>query len=181
MFKVAVIIGSLRQASLNRKLALALMKLGHPMLEFSICQIDDIPLYNQDNEAELPSSVTRFKQEISAANAVLWVCPEYNRSMPGVVKNVIDWGTRPMGQSVWVNKIMSVVGTSPGAVGTAVAQAAMRSIMVALGAIFFARPEVYLVYQDGLIDDEFNISVPSTKEFLQKFLEQFALNIQNVL
>ena len=178
MFKIAVIIGSLRQASLNRKLAQALIKLGHPSLDFSIAAIDDIPLYNQDLETNLPSPVLRFKQEIRDADAVLWVTPEYTRSIPGVVKNVIDWGTRPMGQTVWDGKLMSSVGISPGAIGTAVAQEHMRSIMVALGAIFFARPELYLVHQEGFITDNFEIATPATRDFLKKFIEQFAQNIE---
>ncbi len=178
MLKIAIIVGSLRQASLNRRLAQALIKLGHPSLNFSIAAIDDIPLYNQDLETNLPSSVQRFKQAIQDADAVLWVIPEYNRSIPGVVKNVIDWGTRPMGQSVWDGKLMTSIGTSPGVIGTAVAQSHMRSIMVALGAIFFARPEVYLVHQEGLINDDFEMTVPATRDFLKTFIEKFAQNIQ---
>lgn len=178
MNKVALIIGSLRKESLNRKLANALIKMGHPALELSICPIEDIPLYNQDHEDKLPKPVADFKQTIINADAILWVSPEYNRSIPGVVKNVIDWGTRPMGQSVWADKLMASIGTSPGAIGTAVAQSHMRSIMVALGAIFFSRPEVYLVYKDGLIDNDNNVLVPETQDFLKKFLELFAKNIQ---
>lgn len=178
MYKISVIIGSLRKESLNRKLANAFIKLGHPSLDFAICPIDDIPLYNQDHEDNLPLSVVAFKKSIQESDAVLWVTPEYNRSIPGVVKNVIDWGTRPAGQSVWIDKLMGCIGTSPGAIGTAVAQSHMRSIMVALGAIFFSRPEVYLVYKEGLIDKEHHISVPETQDFLRKFMEQFANNIK---
>lgn len=178
MYKVALIIGSLRKESLNRKLANALIKLEHPTLELSICPIDNIPLYNQDHEDNMPKAVADFKQTITNSDAVLWVCPEYNRSIPGVVKNVIDWGTRPMGQSVWADKLMASIGTSPGAIGTAVAQSHMRSIMVALGAIFFSRPEIYLVYKDGLIDHDNNVTVAETQDFLKKFLEIFAKNIQ---
>ena len=177
MYKVAVIVGSLRKESLNRKLAMALIKIGHPNLQLSLCPIDAIPLYNQDDEENLPQAVVDFKQTIAGADAVLWVTPEYNRSIPGAVKNVIDWGTRPMGQSVWVDKPMTMAGISPGAVGTAVAQAHMRSIMVALGAVFFSRPEIYMVHKEGLIDNEHHITVPETHVFLSKFLEQFARNI----
>lgn len=178
MFKVTIIIGSLHQASLNRKLAHAIMHLAHPLLNCSISEIDDIPLYNQDHEVNLPSPVARLKQEVRDSDAVLWVTPEYNRSIPGVLKNVIDWGTRPVGQSVWDGKLMAVIGTSPGAIGTAVAQEHLRSIMVPLGAIVLGRPEVYLVYPEGLINDQFEITIPATREFLQKFVEQFAQNIK---
>lgn len=178
MYKVAMIIGSLRKESLNRKLAMALIKIGHPNLQLSICPIDDIPLYNQDHEDNLPKPVVEFKQIMTDSDAVLWVSPEYNRSIPGVVKNVIDWGTRPMGQTVWDGKLMGVAGISPGAVGTAVAQSHLRSIMVALGAVFFSRPEIYLVHKEGLFDQDQQISVPETHAFLKKFLEHFAKNIE---
>lgn len=176
MHKVAVIIGSLRKDSFNRKLALALDKLSHPSLQFNILKVDDIPLYNQDLDSNLPASVVRFKSEIAAADAVLIVTPEYNRSIPGVLKNLIDWGTRPAGKNVWANKPLAAAGTSPGAVGTAAAQSHLRSIMVAEGAIMIGLPEIYLVYKEGLIDDNHVITVESTRTFLQKYLDQLAAN-----
>ena len=177
---VAVIIGSLRKDSFNRKLALALDKLNHPSLTLSVTKVDDIPLYNQDLDNALPASVVRFKKEMAAADAVLFVTPEYNRSIPGVLKNMIDWGTRPYGQNVWAGKPMSVIGTSPGAVGTAVAQSHFRGIMVSLGAIVFAQIEVYLVYKEGLIDNNFAITVDGTRNFLQGFLDKFAESLTKV-
>lgn len=174
MVKVAVIVGSLRKDSINRKLAMALSQLALNHIQFSICDITDIPLYNQDLETAMPKSVTCLKQTIKDADAVLWVSPEYNRSLPGVVKNIIDWGTRPAGQSVWTGKFMTIIGTSPGAIGTAVAQSHFRSIMVALGATIMGQPEVYLVYKEGLIDDQEQITDDKTREFLQKFIERFA-------
>lgn len=177
MFKIAVIVGSLRKDSFNRKLALALDKLQHPTLQLSYIKIDDIPLYNQDLDNNLPDSVVRLKKEITAADAVLFVTPEYNRSIPGVLKNIIDWGTRPYGQNVWAAKLMAAIGTSPGAIGTAVAQSHLRSIMVAIDAIYFGQPEVYLVYKEGLIDNDFTITVEGTRNFLQGFLDRFAKEI----
>jgi len=179
MFKVAVIVGSLRKDSFNRKLALALDKLQHPDLKLSLLKIDDIPLYNQDLDNDLPNAVVRFKKEIKEADAVLFVTPEYNRSIPGVLKNIIDWGTRPYGANVWAKKIMAAIGTSPGAIGTAVAQSHLRSIMVSIDAIYFGQPEVYLVYKEGLIDKDFSIAVEGTRNFLQGFLDRFAKEIAN--
>jgi len=177
MLKVAVIAGSLRKDSFNRKLALALNKLNHPDLKLSLTKIDDIPLYNQDLDDHLPDSVIRFKNEIAEADAVLFVTPEYNRSIPGVLKNVIDWGTRPYGKNVWARKPMAAIGTSPGVIGTAVAQSHLRSIMVAIDAIYLGQPEVYLVYKEGLIDHDFTITVKETQAFLQQFLDRFAAEI----
>jgi len=174
MKNIAVIIGSLRKDSINKKLALSLDKLNHPALKFNYLKVDDIPLYNQDMDNQLPESVVRFKKEIKDADAVIFVSPEYNRSLPGVVKNLIDWGTRPYGTNVWAQKPVAVIGASPGAVGTAVAQSHFRSIMVAEDAKMFGLPEVYLVYKDGLIDDQHNITVDGTKTFLQGFLDKFA-------
>jgi len=173
MFKVAVIIGSLRKESFNRKLALALDKLKHDNLQFLITRIDDVPLYNQDHEKELPPPVIRLKNEVKTADAVLFVTPEYNRSIPGVLKNVIDWGTRPYGQNVWAGKPTGSIGTSPGAIGTAVAQSHLRSILVAIDVPLLGLPEIYLVHKEGLIDNDFNITNPDTVKFLNGYLERF--------
>lgn len=178
MLNIAVIIGSLRQESFNRKLALALDKLEHPKFHFSHLKIDDIPFFNQDLEEDLPHPVLRLKNEIATADAILFVTPEYNRSIPGVLKNIIDWGSRPAGQNVWSQKPMTCIGTSPGAIGTAVAQSHLRSIMVSIDAIFFGQPEVYLVYKDSLIDEDLNITEPSTKNFLEGFLDTFASKVE---
>ena len=174
MFNVIVIVGSLRKDSFNKKLALALQKLNHPKLKLTIAKIDDIPLYNQDLDQALPASVVRLKKEIVDADAVLFVTPEYNRSIPGVLKNIIDWGTRPYGQNVWAQKPMAVTGTSPGVVGTAVSQSHFRSIMVAIDGILMGQPEVYLVQKDGVIDDNAGVTDESTRKFLEGFLEKFA-------
>lgn len=173
MFNVLVIIGSLRKESLNKKLAHSLDKLRHPTLQFLFANIDDVPLYNQDLDANLPSSVVRLKKEISEADAVLFVTPEYNRSIPGVLKNIIDWGTRPPGQNSWAKKPMAIIGTSPGVIATAVAQSHFRSIMVPLDVILLGSPEVYINYKEGMIDDKLNITVEATEKLLQVFLDRF--------
>lgn len=173
MLNVLVIVGSLRKESFNKKLAQALDKLKHPELKLSLAKIDDIPLYNQDLDQNLPSEVVRLKKEIANADAVLFVTPEYNRSIPGVLKNIIDWGTRPYGQNVWAGKPMAMLGTSPGNVATAVAQSHLRSIMVAVDGVLLGLPEVYIIHKDELIDDNYNITVEGTQKFLQTFLEKF--------
>jgi len=180
MYNVAVVVGSLRKDSFNRKVAFALDKLNHPTLTISYIKIDDIPLYNQDLDNDLPSSVVRFKKEITDADAVLFVTPEYNRSIPGVLKNLIDWGTRPYGKNVWAKKLMSAIGVSPGAIGTAVAQSHLRSIMVAIDGYYVGQPEVYLVYKEGLIDDHHSITQEGTQKFLQSFLDRFAKEIASI-
>jgi len=174
MFTIAAIVGSLRKESFNRKLILALNKLNHPKLIFNILDLSNIPLFNQDHEDNLPISVKNLKDEIVNSKGVLFVTPEYNRSIPGVLKNIIDWGARPYGNNSWANKPTGIIGTSPGAIGTAVAQSHLRSIMVALGSILLGQPEVYLVYKEGLIDNDYNITNENTKTFLQKFLDSFS-------
>src|SRR5262245_24500210 len=121
-FKIALIVGSNRRESVNKKLAQALAKLGPPGVDLQAVQIDDLPLYNQDNEADLPANVIRFKTQVAGADGVLFVTPEHSRSIPAVLKNAIDWGARPWGKNSWTGKLVAVTGTSPGAIGTALAQ-----------------------------------------------------------
>lgn len=179
MFKIATLVGSLRKESFNKKLMQAVDKLYHPDLEFMLLKLEEIPLFNQDNEKHLPPAVIDLKTAVSNADGVLFVTPEYNRSIPGVLKNVIDWGTRPYGQNVWKDKPVAMMGTSQGAIGTAVAQAQLRAIMVILGCVVMGLPEVYLVYKDGLIDEAGHITDEKTKNFLQSFLDTFSQWLHN--
>ena len=179
MFNIAAVVGSLRKESFNKKLMHALDKLNHPNIKFSILNIEEIPLFNQDNERPLPAKVAHFKNEITQADGVLFVTPEYNRSVPGVLKNVIDWGTRPYGENCFEKKPTAIIGTSPGAIGTAVAQAHLRSILTSIGATLLGLPEVYLVFKENLIDENFNVTDEKTKNFLQTFLNQFNEWIKN--
>jgi len=172
-YKIAVIVGSNRRESLNRKLAHALAKLGEDNLAFNFVQIDDLPLYNQDLEAELPKSVVRFKAEISSADGLLFITPEHNRSIPTVLKNAIDWGARPSGQNSWSGKLAAIVGTSPGAIGTALAQQHLRQILGVLGVLVMGG-EAYVSFKPGLVDDAGSISDESTRAFLKKYLGQFS-------
>jgi len=172
-FKVALIVGSNRRESVNRKLAQALAKLGAPGLEFQFVQIDDLPLYNQDDESNLPASVVRFKSEIAAADGVVFVTPEHSRSIPAVLKNALDWGARPWGKNSWTGKLAAVTGTSPGAIGTALAQQHLRRILGAQGVLLMGG-ETYITFKQGLIADDGAVTDESTRGFLKGFLDQFA-------
>jgi chromate reductase len=172
-FKIALIAGSNRRESINRKLAMALARLGAPGLEFKFVQIDDLPIYNQDHESDLPPSVVRFKSEIAAADGILFVTPEHNRSIPTVLKNAIDWGARPWGKNSWTGKLAAVTGTSPGAVGTALAQQHLRQILGAQGVLLMGG-ETYITFKPGLIDADNTVTDESTRGFLKSFLDQFA-------
>lgn len=173
MLNIAVVIGSLRKESFNKKLILALNKLNHPNLKLNILDLQDVPLYNQDLESNLPAAVVKLKNDISQADGILFATPEYNRSIPGMLKNIIDWGTRPYGKNSWAKKPAAVIGTSPGIVGTAAAQSHLRSILVTVDTILLGQPEVYFVYKNDLIDEENNITNEDTKNFLQNFLNVF--------
>ena len=171
--KVAVVVGSNRRDSLNRKLAQALVKLGADRLAFDFVQIDDLPLYSQDLEAELPRSVVRFKSEIAAADALLFVTAEHNRSIPAVLKNAIDWGARPYGQNAWNAKLAAITGTSPGAAGTAAVQLHLRQVLGILGVLLMGG-EAYISFKPGLIDADGTIADENTRGFLEAFIDQFA-------
>lgn len=173
MPKVAVVVGSFRRESLNAKLALALTRLASPRFEFSWVRIDDLPFYEPALEAELPLPVVRMKGEIAGADAVLIVTPEYNRSIPAVLKNAIDWGTRPWGTNSWAGKPTAIAGTSPGPIGTATAQQHLRHILTILDAAVMGQPELYLMFPQGLIDDEGNVADQGTRQFLEGYVARF--------
>lgn len=173
MLKVAVVVGSLRQDSINRKLARALAKFAAKDCEFTWCKLDDVPMYNGDLEAEPPAPVSRLRDEVKAADAILFVTPEYNRSLPAVLKNALDWVSRPYGQNKWAGKPAAVVGASPGAIGTAVAQAEFRSIATILSLAVMGAPEAYLAFKEGLVDPDANVTDEGTRKFLQGFMDSF--------
>ena len=170
---VAIVVGSNRRQSINRQLALALAKLGDGKMTAKIVQIDDLPLYNQDFEDPLPASVSRFKDEIARADGVLFVTPEHNRSIPAVLKNAIDWGSRPYGKNVWTGKPAAITGTSPGAIASAIAQQHLRQVLGSQGMIVLGG-EAYITFKPGLIDEGGAVSDPGTRAFLQSFVDQFA-------
>ena len=171
--KIAVIVGSNRRESINRKLAQALVKLAGSKFEAKFVRIDDLPMFNQDLEANLPAEVVRYKADIAGADGVLIVTPEHDRSIPAVLKNAIDWGARPYGKSVWSNKPAFITGTSQGAVGTALAQQHLRSVMTGLGVLLLGG-EAYITFKPGLIDEQGNIGDESTKAFLQGLVDRFS-------
>jgi chromate reductase len=173
-YKVAVLVGSLRRESLNRKVARALQKLAPPSLDLEIVEIGNLPLYNQDEEANPPPASAAFKSRIQKADAVLFVTPEYNRSVPGVLKNAIDIASRPYGKSAWNAKPAAVISVSPGAIGGFGANHALRQSLVFLNMPALQQPEAYIGGAAELFDAQGNLAKDSTREFLHKFLAAFA-------
>jgi chromate reductase len=170
--KLGVIVGSNRRESINRKLAQALAGLGAAACEAKVLQIDDLPMYNQDFEQPVPAPVARFKAEIAAADALLFVTPEHSRSIPALLKNAIDWGARPWGKTSWPGKPAAVIGTSAGAISTAVAQQHLRAVLGDLG-LQVMGGEAYIQFKPELIDAHGNVSDESVRMFLKAFVDQF--------
>lgn len=179
--KVAVFVGSLRKDSFNRRLARAVEKLAPERFEFQHIRIDNLPLYNQDFDGDYPAEGKRLKQEVEAADALLFVTPEYNRSMPGVLKNALDIGSRPWGANSFAGKPGAAIGISIGATGTSMAQQHLRNVLLYLDVALMGQPEVYVQFKDGLIDDEGAIGDPDTKKFLQGFVDAYAAWVTRVL
>ncbi len=172
--QIAVIVGSLRRDSYNRKLATAVTKLGPADFTFKNLRIDDLPLYNQDDDANQAEAVKRLKSEIRASQGVLFVTPEYNRSMPGVLKNAIDHASRPYGQSAFDGKPAGVIGCSIGAIGTAVAQQHLRNSLAYLNMPTLGQPEVFINVDDAFFDAQGGIAAADSRKFLQGWMDQFA-------
>lgn len=170
--KIAVVIGSLRKDSLNRKLALAIAHLAPEDFTFEHLRIDDLPLYNQDNDGNQAPEVRRLKTEIAAADGVLFVTPEYNRSIPGVLKNAIDNASRPYGQSAWAGKPAAIVGISVGPIGTAAAQQHLRPILGYLDMPTMGQPEVFIHNKEGLFDNKGHVGEGS-RQFLQGWVDRY--------
>jgi chromate reductase, NAD(P)H dehydrogenase (quinone) len=169
--RIAALTGSLRKDSINRRLALALARLVPDGVTMQHVAIDDLPLYNQDHEADMPEPVRRLKRDIEGADAVIFVTPEYNRSIPGVLKNAIDWASRPYGSNAFAGKPGAVIGTSPGAIGTAVAQQHLRTVLAYLDVPTLGQPEAFVQFKEDLIDASGRLSDASTEAFLKKWLE----------
>ncbi|MFA5494054.1 MAG: NADPH-dependent FMN reductase [Porticoccaceae bacterium] len=170
-FRLAIIVGSNNRDSINRKLAQGMAKLLPSTWEISYPQIDDLPIYSLDLEGQRPASVNRFTDEIRAADAVLIVTPEHNRSLPAVLKNAIDWGSKPMDKNVWLDKPVAITGTSPGAIGTALAQQHLRQIMGILGSLVLGG-EAYIQFKPDLLTAEGEIGAGS-RDFLQAYVDRF--------
>jgi chromate reductase len=171
---VAVLVGSLRKESFNRKVANALLESAPSSLKLNSVEIGDLPLYNQDDDANPPAASAAFKQRVQQADAVLFITPEYNRSVPGVLKNAIDIASRPYGKSAWNGKPGGVISLSPGAIGAFGANHALRQSLVFLNVPAMQQPEAYIGNAAGLFDDKGTLTNESTKEFMQKYLAAFA-------
>jgi chromate reductase len=178
---VAVIVGSLRKGSYSRMMAHALAGLAPPSLKPEIVEIGQLPLYDQDEDSNPPAQWTAFRQKIKAADAVLFVTPEYNRSVPGVLKNAIDVGSRPYGGNAWDGKPAAIVSVSPGAIGGFGANHHLRQSLVFLNMPPLQQPEAYIGRADTLFDSAGKLTNPGTAEFLKKFMQAFAAWIETVL
>ena len=171
---VAVIVGSLRKDSINRKLALALAGLAPASLKLSIVEIGQLSVYNQDIDENPPSEWKAFRERVGAADALLFVTPEYNRSIPSALKNAIDIGSRPYGKSAWNGKPGAVISASPGAIGGFGANHHLRQCLVFLNVPAMAQPEAYLGGADKLFDESGKLSNDGTRNFLEGFMQAFA-------
>ena len=171
--KLGVIVGSNRRESINRKLARALAKLGADAFDVRFIRIDDLPMYNGDLEVDRPPEVRRFTAEIAAVPALLFVTPEHNRSLPAVLKNAIDWGSKPTEKNVWPRKIAAITGTSPGAIGTAVGQQHLRQILGILGVTVMGG-EAYISFRPEPVDSAGNFLDESKRAFVKAYMDQFA-------
>ena len=171
-YNIAMVVGSLRKDSFNRQLATALARLAPDDFQFTPVEIGDLPLYNQDDDANQAAPVQRLKAAISAAQGVLFVTPEYNRSIPGVLKNAIDHASRPYGKNVWAGKPTGVIGVSIGAIGTAMSQQHLRHVLAYLDAPTLGQPEAFVHAKDGLFDADGNVG-DASRDFLQKWVDRY--------
>lgn len=172
-FTVGYFVGSLATKSINRLLAKALVKVAPPELQLTEISFRDLPLYSYDHDPNYPPVAMAFKNAIAAVDAVLFVTPEYNRSIPGGLKNAIDWASRPYGTNAFTRKPSAVIGTSPGKIGTAVAQQHLRSILGFCNSPLMNSIEAYIQFEDGLVSEDGSVSNESTREFLQNYMSEF--------
>lgn len=181
-YKVGYLVGSLAKGSINRLLAQALAKLSPDVgLDLVEIPIRDLPLYSYDYDANFPPVAKTFKQAIADVDAILFVTPEYNRSIPGALKNAIDWASRPWGSNSFARKPSAVIGTSPGAIGTAVAQQHLRSVLCFCNSPLMNTLEAYIQFKPGLILDSGEVTDGSTEEFLRNYLNELHLFVVRVL
>ena len=172
-YTVGYFVGSLATKSINRLLARALVRLAPPELQMTEISFKDLPLYSYDYDASYPPVATEFKNAIAAVDAVLFVTPEYNRSIPGGLKNAIDWASRPYGKNAFTRKPSAVIGTSPGRIGTAIAQQHLRSILAFCNSPQMNSIEAYIQFERGLFDEDAQVTNDSTRAFLQNYMAEF--------
>jgi NAD(P)H-dependent FMN reductase len=180
-YKVGYFVGSLATASINRMLSKALIRLAPPELEFVELPIRDLPLYSYDYDANYPAEGRALKDAVAAVDAVLFVTPEYNRSIPGGLKNAIDWASRPRGDNSLAGKPTAMIGASPGRFGTAYAQQSLRNILNYCNCPQMNVPEAYIQFTPGLITDAGEVTDASTARFLQEFMAEFRTFIVQAL
>jgi chromate reductase, NAD(P)H dehydrogenase (quinone) len=179
-YKVGYFVGSLAKASINRKLAAALVRMAPPELVLSEIRFGDLPHYCYDFDPDYPAVARKFKDELADVEAFLFVTPEYNRSIPGALKNAIDWGSRPWGKNSFARKPSAIIGTSPGKIGTAIAQVHLRSILAFCNSPLMNSIEAYIQFEPGLITDDGEVHNPATAEFLGGFMSEYAGFVQRV-
>jgi chromate reductase len=179
-FKVGYVVGSLAKQSINRKLAGALVRLAPPSLKMAEIGFGDLPLYSYDYDADFPPVARKFKDAVAASDAILFVTPEYNRSIPGGLKNAIDWASRPYGQNAFTRKPSAIIGTSPGKIGTAIAQSHLRSILAFCNSPLMNAVEAYIQFERGLIADDGRVTNGETEKFLRDFMAEFAAFVARV-
>ena len=179
-YKVGYLIGSLAKGSINRLLSRALIELAPDELEFTEIPFGDLPLYSYDYDEDFPDVAKAFKRALAEVDAVLFVTPEYNRSIPGGLKNAIDWASRPYGQNSFTRKPSAIIGTSPGAIGTAIAQQNLRSVLAFCNSPQMNAPEAYIQFTPDLITDDGEVTNDSTAEFLRTYMQEFCNFITRV-
>jgi chromate reductase len=180
-YSVGYIVGSLSNESINRTLAKALVRLAPEHLRLVEIPIRDLPLYNRDLDADYPQAGRALKDAITAVDAVLFVTPEYNRGIPGGLKNAIDWASRPYGTNSFTHKPSAVIGASPGKIGTAVGQQSLRNVLSFCDSPVMAAPEAYLQFTPGLITEDGEVTDKGTEQFLRDFMEAFDVFVSRVL
>jgi chromate reductase, NAD(P)H dehydrogenase (quinone) len=180
-YKVGYFVGSLSEKSINRVLSRALIRLAPDDLEFTEIPIGDLPLYNRDLDANFPPQATALKEAITQSDAVLFISPEYNRSIPGALKNAIDWASRPWGQNSFDHIPAAVIGASPGAIGTAVGQQSLRAVLSFCNARQMTAPEAYIQYSADKFDEDGEVHDEATAGFLRDFMEEFRTHLVRVL
>jgi chromate reductase len=180
-YRVGYFVGSLSSTSINRTLSKALIRLAPDDLEFSEIPIRDLPLYSQDHDADFPPEARALKEAIAGVQAILFVTPEFNRSIPGALKNAIDWASRPWGQNSFDHIPAGVIGISVGAIGTALAQQSLRAVLSFVNARQMTAPEAYLTWSPDLFGDDGEVRVPSTEDFLRNYMAEFREHVARVL
>ncbi|MBO0982072.1 NADPH-dependent FMN reductase [Microbacterium sp. SD291] len=179
--RIGYLIGSLSQDSINRVLSKALVRLAPPSLELSEISIRDLPLYNRDDEMDPVPAVTEFKRAVEKSEGLLLISPEYNRSIPAPLKNAIDWGSRPWGHNSFARKPTGIIGASPGAIGTAVMQSSMRSVLSFLNAPQLNAPEAYISFKPEVFGADGEVKDADTEKFLEHYMSEYAAFIERVL